>query len=63
MDRGLSTLTEVIARGEIFDISLSTLRENIYVCIFFDGTQCNIDEETFKIIQKNKLIELLNETI
>jgi hypothetical protein len=43
-----STLTEVLLRGKIIEISKATIRENTYICIFHDGTQCNIDEETLK---------------
>jgi len=43
----LSTYTEVLMRGKIHEISLSTLRNNVYICIFKDGTQANIDTEVY----------------
>lgn len=45
--RGLSTLTEILTRGEIFEVSPSTLRTNTFIVIFADGSQSNIDEETY----------------
>lgn len=48
MSKGLSTLTEVLLRGKILSIERSIIRENVYICTFFDGTQSNIDEETYK---------------
>jgi len=45
--KGLSTLTEVVSRGKIYEISLSSLRENVYICIFRDGSQCNFDTEVY----------------
>lgn len=45
--KGLSTLTEVLTRGRILEISPSTLRSNVFITIFADGTQANIDTETY----------------
>lgn len=45
--RNLSTLVEILSRGKIIEIIPSTIRENTYICTFFDGTQANINEETF----------------
>jgi len=41
--KGLSTLVEVLMRGNILNISPSTLRKDIFIVTFVDGTQCNID--------------------
>jgi hypothetical protein len=46
--RGLSTLTEILTRGEIFEVSPSILRKDVYICIFKDGTQANIDIDVYK---------------
>lgn len=43
----LSTLTEVISRGKIFEIQPSVLRSNIFIVIFAMGDQANIDSETY----------------
>lgn len=45
--RGLSTLTEVLLRGTILEISPSTLRQNVFIIIFTNGTQSNIDNEVY----------------
>lgn len=45
--RGLSTLTEVLTRGKIVEISPSTLRSGIYIVTFVFGDQANIDGETY----------------
>lgn len=49
--RGLSTLTEVLLRGKIYEISESILRPGVKIVIFTDGTQCNIDQETFEKLE------------
>jgi hypothetical protein len=43
----LSTLSEVVARGQIFQICPSSLRNNTFIVIFALGDQCNIDTETY----------------
>jgi hypothetical protein len=50
--KGLSTLTEVLLRGKIIDISESTIRKNVYICTFYDGTQANVNEEVYKQLIK-----------
>jgi hypothetical protein len=45
--KGLSTLTEVLNRGKIFEISPSTLKNGVFVVIFELGDQANIDGETY----------------
>lgn len=45
--KGLSTLTEVLSRGNIFEISPSTLKSGVFIVIFALGDQANIDAETF----------------
>lgn len=45
--KGLSTLTEILMRGEIFMISPSVIRNNVYICLFKDGSQANLDIETY----------------
>lgn len=45
--KGLSTLTEVLTRGKIVEISPSTLKSGVFIVTFWDGTQANIDAETY----------------
>lgn len=45
--KGLSTLVEVLTRGKIVEISPSILRNNRFIVIFADGSQANIDGETY----------------
>lgn len=45
--KGLSTLTEILMRGKIFEISPSILRNNTFIVIFADGSQANMDGETY----------------
>ena len=47
MNRGLSTLTEVLSRGRILNIQPSVLRINTFIVIFALGDQANIDGETY----------------
>lgn len=61
MHRNLSTLTEILARGEIFDISCSYIKLNTYIVQFYDGSQANIDKDVLKTlnaIRKEELREL-----
>lgn len=51
MNRGLSTLTEILVRGSIFAVSKSTIRSDTWIVIFSLGDQANIDEETFKKLE------------
>lgn len=48
MGKGLSTLTEVLSRGKIYEICDSILRDDTFIVIFVDGTQANIDGETLE---------------
>lgn len=48
MNRGLSTLTEILTRGKIWKIFPSILREDTWIVIFLLGDQANIDGETLK---------------
>lgn len=52
MNKGLSTLVEVLMRGNILDISPSTLRKDTFIITFVDGTQANIDIETYEKLTK-----------
>jgi hypothetical protein len=45
--KGLSTLTEVLSRGKIHEISPSTLKSGVFIVIFALGDQANIDVETY----------------
>lgn len=45
--KALSTLTEVLLRGSIYEICPSTLRSNTFIVIFTLGDQANIDIETY----------------
>jgi hypothetical protein len=45
--KGLSTLTEVLSRGKIHEISPSTLKSGVFIIIFALGDQANIDVETY----------------
>lgn len=45
--RNLSTLTEIYTRGPIFEISKSTIRRNTFIVVFTEGSQANIDVETY----------------
>lgn len=45
--KGLSTLTEVLNRGEIHEIHPSQRRLGVYIVIFKMGDQANIDPETY----------------
>lgn len=51
--KGLSTLVEVLNRGRMLNISPSTLRDNVYIIIFDDGSQANIDGETYSKLNIN----------
>lgn len=46
--KGISTLLEVVNRGKILDISRSVIRYNVFIVIFADGSQANIDLDTKK---------------
>lgn len=54
----LSSYNEILTRrdpcfggkAKIFNIESSQLREDTFICIFLDGSQCNINTET-----RNKL--------
>ena len=48
MNRGLSTLTEILVRGKIWKIFPSSLRSDTFIIIFELGDQANIDGETLK---------------
>lgn len=48
MNKGLSTLTEIIARGNIYQVVPSVLREDTFIVIFAMGDQANIDRETYQ---------------
>ena len=51
--KSLSTLTEILTRGEIYAISPSIIKKNVYICIFKDGSQCNLDTETYlKLVEE-----------
>lgn len=45
--KGLSTLTEILTRGKIVEISPSTLRSGVFIVTFIFGDQANIDTETY----------------
>lgn len=52
-NKGLSTLTEILMRGKIYEISPSSLRKNIFLVTFVTGDQANIDVETYlKIVEE-----------
>lgn len=45
--RNLSTLTEIYSRGDIFEISKSVIKKDTFIIIFKDGSQANINGETY----------------
>lgn len=46
--RGLSTLTEVLNRGEIIELSPSNIKPGVWIVTFKLGDQANINEEVYK---------------
>ncbi len=48
----LITLEELDKRGEILEITPSTIREDTWIVIFRDGSQANINEETYNKLEK-----------
>jgi hypothetical protein len=47
-EKGLSTLEEVLQRGKIYEIHNSVVKTDRKIIIFADGSQANINFETFK---------------
>jgi hypothetical protein len=47
MKRGISTMIEIMTRGKVLRIEESVLRPSIFIVTFVDGTQANINEETY----------------
>jgi hypothetical protein len=45
--RNLSTLTEIYTRGPIFEISKSVIKRDTFIVIFTEGSQANINGETY----------------
>jgi hypothetical protein len=45
--KGLSTLTEILTRGKIVEISPSTVKPGVFIVTFELGDQANIDAETY----------------
>ena len=54
-DRGVSTLEEIKNRGKILSFEDSYLRPWLKIVTFADGTQANIKQETFNLLNKKKL--------
>lgn len=54
-NKGLSSLEEVKNRGKILSFEDSILRPWVKIVTFADGTQANINEATFNLLNKKKL--------
>lgn len=54
-NKGISSPEEVKNRGKILTIENSILRPWVKIVTFEDGTQANINEETFNLLNKKKL--------
>ncbi len=50
----LSNVEEIKKRGEIYEIDKSTIRANVFIVSFVDGSQANVNGETMNLITKNK---------
>lgn len=57
MNNGLSTFTEILARGEIYNIQPSSLRENVFIVTFVLGDQANVDQEVYNNICVDNLLK------
>jgi len=54
--RNLSTLTEVLLRGKILESTKSRIRSNTVILQFQDGSQANVDLETFNKLKLDEEI-------
>jgi hypothetical protein len=48
----LTSLEELDKRGEILEITPSTIKEGVYIVILKDGSQANINEEVYNKLEQ-----------